>query len=193
MMTSRSEYRLLLRQDNADARLTPIGYKVGLVDEARYNAFLKKQANIKGEIARLHATHLSPARANPLLEELSQAPVASGVSLADLLRRPALSYRDLAPLDNERPTLTRSEELSVEVQIKYEGYIDRQIAEVSRHERLESRMLPSTLDYQEIKGLRIEAIQKLNKIKPQTVGQAARISGVSPADISVLLIYLGIH
>ncbi len=193
MMTSRSEYRLLLRQDNADARLTPIGYKVGLVNEAHYKAFLEKQAHIKEEIARLHATHLSPARANPVLEGLSQTPISSGASLADLLRRPALSYRDLAPLDNDRPVLTRSEQLSVEVQIKYEGYIDRQIAEVSRHERLESRMLPNTLDYHEIKGLRIEAIQKLSKIKPQTVGQAARISGVSPADISVLLIHLGIR
>lgn len=193
MMTSRSEYRLLLRQDNADARLTPIGYKAGLISEARYAAFLQKQEHIKAEIARLHATHLSPARANPTLEALSQPPVTSGVSLADLLRRPALSYLDLAPLDEARPMLTRGEALSVEVQIKYEGYIERQIAEVSRHEKLESRMLPNTLDYQSIKGLRIEAIQKLSQIRPQTVGQASRISGVSPADISVLLIHLGIR
>ena len=193
MMTSRSEYRLLLRQDNADARLTPIGYKVGLISETRYTAFLQKQARISEEITRLHTTHLSPTRANPVLTALSQAPVSSGVSLADLLRRPALSYLDLAALDTDRKELTRSEILSVEVQIKYEGYIERQIAEVSRHEKLESRMLPNTLDYQSIKGLRIEAAQKLSQIRPLTVGQASRISGVSPADISVLLIHLGIR
>ncbi|MBQ2756952.1 MAG: tRNA uridine-5-carboxymethylaminomethyl(34) synthesis enzyme MnmG [Clostridia bacterium] len=193
MMTSRSEYRLLLRQDNADARLTPIGHEVGLIDEARYAAFLQKQANIAGEIERLRTTHLSPARVNPFLEKHNCVPVNTGVCLADLLRRPGIDYALLSELDENRPVLSRKETLSAEVQIKYEGYINRQMGEVSRQEKLESRMLPSTLDYPSIKGLRIEAAQKLSAQRPATVGQASRISGVSPADISVLLIYLGLH
>ena len=193
MMTSRSEYRLLLRQDNADARLTPLAHEVGLIDDARYAAFEKKQANIRAEIERLTATHLSPAAVNPFLASLGQPPVSTGISLADLLRRPGVTYEGLAPLDVNRPALARKETLSAEVQIKYEGYINRQIAEVSRHEKLESRRLPYTLDYQKIAGLRIEAAQKLSAMRPQTVGQASRISGVSPADITVLLIHLGMH
>ncbi len=193
MMTSRSEYRLLLRQDNADTRLTPIGHEVGLIDEARYAAFLQKQANIKGEIARLEATFLSPKEINPLLTDMEQPTVSTGISLADLLRRPAMTYETLKTLGKAAPSLTERELLSVEVQIKYEGYIKRQMGEVSRHEKLESRMLPSTLDYQKISGLRLEAAQKLQAQRPATVGQASRISGVSPADISVLLIYLGIR
>ncbi len=193
MMTSRSEYRLLLRQDNADARLTPLGYRVGLVNEKRYGAFLQKQERIAAERVRLSSTHLSPAKANELLLEKELIPVNSGVSLADLLRRPGIDYASLASLDPARPALARAEVLSVEVQIKYEGYINRQMSEVSRQERLESRMLPDALDYKKITGLRIEAAQKLAAIRPATVGQAARISGVSPADISVLLIYLGLH
>ncbi len=193
MMTSRSEYRLLLRQDNADSRLTPLGRRVGLIDDARYEAFLAKQAHIKQEMERLSTTYISPEQANTLLCRLDLPPAASGLSLADLLRRPGVDYRSLAELDPARPALTRAEAESAEVQIKYEGYIKRQLNEVARQERLESRMLPSTLDYSEIAGLRLEAAQKLNAQKPQTVGQASRISGVSPADISVLLIYLGIH
>ena len=193
MMTSRSEYRLLLRQDNADARLTPIGHKVGLISDTDYAAFLQKQENIKAEIARLSATYLSPARVNPFLEENGSSPVSTGVSLADLLRRPGIDYAMLKELDDTRPVLSQKETLSAEVQIKYEGYINRQMGEVSRHEKLESRMLPNTLDYKSIKGLRIEAAQKLAAMRPATVGQASRISGVSPADISVLLIYLGLH
>jgi len=193
MMTSRSEYRLLLRQDNADARLTPLGYEVGLIDRARYDAYLAKQVRIEAEIARLRATYRSPALANPHLCAWGLATVATGVSLADLLRRPGITYAMLTALDAERPTLTRAEAASVEVQIKYEGYISRQTGEVMRHSRLESRMLPSDLDYTAVTGLRIEAAQKLNAQKPLTVGQASRISGVSPADISVLLIYLGIR
>ncbi len=193
MMTSRSEYRLLLRQDNADARLTPEGRRVGLINDTRFAYFEKKQANIAAEIARLSATHISPARANCLLEELGLTPLNSGASLADLLRRPTVSYAALAPLDPDRPTLTRAEALSVEVQIKYEGYINRQLAEVARQERLESKSLPADLDYKTITGLRLEAAQKLDAHRPMTVGQAARISGVSPADISVLLIYLGLR
>ena len=193
MMTSRSEYRLLLRQDNADARLTPIGYRVGLIDEARYAAFLQKQANIKAETQRLASTYLSPAKANPFLEGLGHPPVSTGVSLADLLRRPGIDYESLLPLDPQRPALTKKEALSAEVQIKYDGYISRQMGEVSRHEKLESRTLPDSLDYKKIAGLRIEAAEKLSAQRPATVGQASRISGVSPADISVLLIYLGLH
>jgi len=193
MMTSRSEYRLLLRQDNADARLTPIAHRVGLIDDARFAAFEEKQAAISAEITRLNTTHLSPALVNPFLAGLGQSPVSTGISLADLLRRPGITYDSLKPLDPSRPILTKKAALSVEVQIKYEGYINRQMVEVSRHEKLESRMLPDTLDYQKITGLRIEAAQKLSAIRPATVGQASRISGVSPADISVLLIYLGVH
>ncbi len=193
MMTSRSEYRLILRQDNADARLTPLGRRVGLVGDAAYAAFCEKQTHIRGEIARLGATHLSPERVNPFLTERGLTAVASGVSLAELLRRPGIDYAALAVLDPERPVLTRREALSVEVQIKYEGYISRELAEVARHEKFESRTIPNDLDYAKITGLRIEAAQKLNAQKPMTVGQASRISGVSPADISVLLIYLGIR
>ena len=193
MMTSRSEYRLLLRQDNADARLTPIGHRVGLIGEDRFAAFEQKQAHIAEEIARLSATHVSPERANGYLLEWGSTPLQTGASLADLLRRPGITYTALAALDQNRPVLTRSEMQSVEVQIKYEGYISRQTGEVLRQIKLESRTLPSTLDYSTIKGLRIEAAQKLAKQRPATVGQASRISGVSPADISVLLIYLGLH
>jgi len=193
MMTSRSEYRLLLRQDNADARLTPEGYRVGLISDTRYGIYLQKQANITAEIARLEGTHLSPKTATPFLTALGLPAPTTGLSLADLLRRPTVTYEALAALDPNRPTLTGAEALSVEVQVKYQGYIARQMAEVARHERLESKPLSPNLDYQSITGLRIEAAQKLNDQKPLTVGQASRISGVSPADISVLLIYLGIH
>ncbi|MBQ3063440.1 MAG: tRNA uridine-5-carboxymethylaminomethyl(34) synthesis enzyme MnmG [Clostridia bacterium] len=193
MMTSRSEYRLLLRQDNADTRLTPIGHRLGLIDDARFAAYEAAQARINKEIARLKSTHLSPVVINPLLLSLAEPPVSTGVSIADLLRRPMIDLETLAPLDKERPALSRKELLSVEVQIKYEGYISRQMCEVSRQERLESRTLPDTLDYNQIKGLRTEAAQKLSAIRPATIGAASRISGVSPADISVLLIYLGLH
>ena len=193
MMTSRSEYRLLLRQDNADARLTPLGHRVGLVDDTRYATYLQKQAHISAEIERLEGTHLSPGAVTPFLLDLGLPAPHSGISLADLLRRPAVSYEALAVLDPARPTLTGAEALSVEVQVKYQGYIARQLAEVARHERLESKPLSPDLDYKQITGLRLEAAQKLNDRKPLTVGQASRISGVSPADISVLLIYLGLH
>ena len=191
MMTSRSEYRLLLRQDNADLRLTPVGYEAGLISEARYQAFLAKKALEDGEIERLENTHLSPARVNPLLESLGETPLKSGASLADLLRRPAVTYELLAELDEERPELPCAVRLTVEVQIKYAGYANRQRSEVERHRKLEEKQLPLEIDYQEIRGLRLEAAQKLNKIRPRTVGQASRISGVNPADVSVLLIYLG--
>ena len=193
MMTSRSEYRLLLRQDNADERLTPLGFRVGLIDKNRFAAFEEKQARIDAEKKRLSDTHLSPERANPFLLRHESTPLATGASLADLLRRPGITYDALAELDHNRPVLTRAETQSVEVQIKYEGYISRQTGEVLRQIKLESRELPNTLDYKKIAGLRIEAAQKLTERRPATIGQASRISGVSPADISVLLIYLGLH
>jgi len=191
MMTSRSEYRLLLRQDNADVRLTPTGYRVGLVSEERYKAFLDKQERIAKERARLEKTHLSPAAVNSFLVSKGLPEANSGISLADLVRRPQITYAELAELDSERPVLSMRERESLEVEIKYEGYVKKQLAEVARAEKLENRRLPEDIDYSLIKGLRIEAAQKLAKIRPQTVGQASRISGVNPADISVLLIYLG--
>ena len=193
MMTSRSEYRLLLRQDNADARLTPIGRRIGLISEERYTKFEEKQRNIEAEIARLNATFVSPTKANPLLLELGQTELSGGASLADLLRRPALTYEALAPIDPERPALSLREALTVETAVKYEGYIKRQRREVERQARLEAKKLPEDIDYKSIKGLRLEAAQKLDKIRPASIGQASRISGVNPADITVLLIYLGIH
>ncbi len=193
MMTSRSEYRLLLRQDNADTRLTEKGYAAGLVSQAQYDAFLCKQNQISDEIERLNATFVSPTLANPLLESLELAPISTGFSLADLLRRPQLTYEMLEPIDKNRPDLPMRVVNTVEVTVKYEGYIKRQINEVQRREKLESKRLPADIDYSSIKGLRIEAAQKLSAVKPLTVGQASRISGVNPADISVLLIYIGLH
>lgn len=193
MMTSRSEYRLLLRQDNADARLTPKGYAAGLISEERYQAFLQKQKLVEDEIARLRATHYSPEHCNPFLTAHGMPPVGSGVSLADLLRRPDLTYEMLAEIDPTRPSLPPRVIITVEVSVKYEGYIKRQISEVQRHEKLEAKRLPENLDYSAIRGLRLEAAQKLGQIRPLTIGQASRISGVNPADISVLLIYLGMR
>lgn len=192
MMTSRSEYRLLLRQDNADLRLTPTGYRVGLISQERYDAFLAKKASQEVEIQRLESTYLSPAVMNPFLAAHGEEPAKSGQSLADLLRRPAVSYADLSAIDPDRPPLPVSSALTMEVSVKYAGYIRRELSEVARQERLEERHLSPDLDYTAIKGLRIEAAQKLQKIHPLTVGQASRISGVNPADISVLLIYLGL-
>ncbi len=192
MMTSRSEYRLLLRQDNADLRLTEKAYAAGLVSEAQYAAFCEKKAQIEAEIERLRTTHYSPAYLEPFLTRYGLPPANSGCSLAELLRRPQITYKMLAEIDKTRPALPRRVAETAEVSVKYEGYIKRQISEVQRHERLETRALPADMDYTSIKGLRLEAIQKLNSVRPLTVGQASRISGVSPADISVLLIYLGL-
>ena len=191
MMTSRSEYRLLLRQDNADTRLTQKGYDAGLVTKERYEAFLAKQKLVSDEIERLNATFISPLVLNPFFERLGMPAVSIGYSLAELLRRPQLTYEMLAEVDAKRPKLPRRVVETAEVSVKYEGYIKKQIAEVKRHEKLETKAIPADIDYDDIKGLRIEATQKLNKVKPLTIGQASRISGVSPADISVLLIYLG--
>ena len=192
MMTSRSEYRLLLRQDNADRRLTEIGYRAGLISEERYNKFLDKKAQTDAEIARLESTYISPLAANPFLEKRGLTTVATGISLAELLRRPTLDYDALAEIDTNRPALSRGARMTAEISIKYEGYIKRQIAEVNRKARLEEKKIPEGIDYTTVKGLRIEAVQKLSKVRPLTIGQASRISGVSPADISVLMIYLGI-
>ncbi len=190
MMTSRSEYRLLLRQDNADLRLTPIGYRVGLVSEERYARFLTKKQTQEAEAARLEKVFVSPTVVNPFLESLGMPPVKTGISLAELIRRPTVTYEALSALDPDRPALTRREREAVEVAVKYEGYIKRQVAEVERTAKLEARLLPPDIDYSAIRGLRIEATQKLSRIRPTTLGQASRISGVSPADISVLLVWL---
>ena len=192
MMTSRSEYRLLLRQDNADRRLTEIGYRAGLISEERYQKFIDKKAQTDAEISRLESTYISPIVANPFLEARELSTVATGISLAELLRRPTLDYDALAEIDASRPSLPRGVRMTAEISIKYEGYIKRQLAEVERRARLEAKKIPENIDYQAVKGLRIEAVQKLSKVRPLTIGQASRISGVSPADISVLMIYLGI-
>ena len=192
MMTSRSEYRLLLRQDNADLRLTPIGYAQGLISEERYQAFLQKKALQEAEKERLEHTHVSPAEAHEFLISIGETPLKSGASLADLLRRPTITYEQLAVLDKKRPDLPISVKTTAEVDIKYAGYANRQLSEVERHRKLEEKKLPADIDYKSIRGLRIEAAQKLDQIRPLTLGQASRISGVNPADISVLLIYLGV-
>ncbi len=192
MMTSRSEFRLLLRQDNADLRLTPLGHDCGLVDNARFARFLSKKAAVEAEKERLESTHLSPDTVNPLLTTMGLDLVKSGVSVGDLLRRPQITYADLATVDVNRPQLHPSVIKTVETDVKYAGYIKRELAEVEKQRKLESKHLPADLDFRAIKGLRLEAGQKLAQFRPETVGQASRISGVSPADISVLLLYLGI-
>ncbi len=191
MMTSRSEYRLLLRQDNADERLMPIGYKIGLVSENEYRAFRLRTELKEKEIERVKSTFLAPnPELNKLLEEKGTAVMTTGMRLSDLIKRPQLSYDVLAPFDKDRPELPFSVKEKVEVEIKYEGYITRQQAQVNEMLRLENRLIPADIDYDSIKGLRLEAVEKLKKIAPKNIGQASRISGVSPADISVLLIYL---
>lgn len=190
MMTSRSEYRLLLRQDNADERLTPMGYRVGLISEERYKRFLEKQELIKNEIKRLENTVIPPRIANPILEEYDSTPIKTGIKLAELIKRPELNYTKTAPMDTERPELPKAVWEQAEIKLKYEGYIKRQLAEAEQFKKAESRLLPQNFDYSEVYGLRLEARQKLNKVQPKSLGQASRISGVSPSDISVLIIWL---
>lgn len=191
MMTSRAEYRLLLRQDNADLRLTEIGHEVGLISEERYQKFLNKKLLIEKEIDRLMHTTVKPSKeVNEFLEKQGSSEISNGVKLADLLKRTEITYDSLSQIDESRPELSREIAEEVEIQVKYEGYIKLQEAQVEKFKKLEKKMLPKNINYQEIKGLRIEARQKLDKIKPSSVGQASRISGVSPADVSVLLIYL---
>lgn len=191
MMTSRSEYRLILRQDNADERLSAIALRLGLVSEERYAAVQAKYAAVRAEIERLERTHLAPSEElNALLTARGTAPLASGVSLAELIRRPQLCYADLAPFDPRRPSLPRAVAESAEINLKYEGYIRRQLRQVEEFSRMESRALPQELDYDAIVGLRLEAREKLKQIRPENFGQAGRISGVSPADLAVLMVYL---
>lgn len=191
VMTSRSEYRLLLRQDNADLRLTDIGYRVGLIGDERYARFTEKREMIEREVARLEKTTVAPSdELNALLESRASSPVSTGIKLAELLRRPELDYAALTSIDKERPELPAAVIRTAEIQVKYAGYIKRELAEVERQRKLEDKLLDSSIDYKSILGLRIEAAEKLEKIRPRDLGQASRISGVSPADISVLLIYL---
>ena len=191
MMTSRSEYRLLHRQDNADQRLAGIGREIGLVSEEQLQRVQKKYAAVERELERLENTHLTPAPAlNALLESRGTAPVKTGFSLAELLRRPQICYADLAEFDPARPALPRAVTEQVEIRLKYDGYIKRQLRQVEDFARMEAKKLPPDLDYAAITGLRLEAREKLEKIRPENFGQASRISGVSPADISVLMVYM---
>lgn len=191
MMTSRSEYRLLLRQDNADRRLTPLGYEIGLISRERYERFLKKTELIAEERRRVEKAVIAPSeKLNALLVSRETSPIVSGVRLSELIKRPQLDYELLTEFDKDRPDLPYEIFEQVEIDIKYEGYIKRQQAQVDEMHRLEVRTLPQNIDYNAITGLRLEAREKLTKIRPKSVGQASRISGVSPADISVLLIYL---
>ncbi len=191
MMTSRSEYRLILRQDNADQRLTPIGHKIGLVSDARLEKLNCKIQNVNNEIKRVKNTNIAPSdKLNEFLVNNGTAPLTTGCKLADLIRRPQLNYNDLAVFDSNRPELNRDEAEQVELQIKYEGYISKQLDQVEQMRKLESKKLPDNTDYSQIRGLRLEAAEKLNKIKPMSIGQASRISGVSPADVSLLAVWL---
>jgi len=191
MMTSRSEYRLLHRQDNADIRLAGKGREIGLVTQEQYEAVLQKYAAVDAELKRLGQLHLAPTAAlNALLRERGTAEITTGFSAAELIRRPQIGYGDLAPFDPERPALPRAVIQEVEISLKYDGYIKRQLKQVEEFSRMEEKPLPETLDYAAIKGLRREAAEKLAKIRPLSFGQASRISGVSPADISVLMIYM---
>ena len=191
MMTSRAEYRLLLRQDNADLRLTPIGYEIGLIDEKRYNGLLKKKELIENEVERLKKKTVGARKeVQKLLEEHDSTPLQSGTTMAELLKRPELSYDLLESIDEERPKLPADVKEQVNINLKYEGYIKRQLRQVEQYKKLENKKIPNDIDYDDVYSLRKEATQKLKEYRPESVGQASRISGVSPADISVLLIYL---
>ena len=191
MMTSRAEYRLLLRQDNADERLTKIGYEIGLISEERYQHFVQKYDQIKKEIERVKNTFVgNTEEVQKLLELYHSTKLVSGISMAELIRRPELNYDCLAPIDENRPELPEEVREEVNINLKYEGYINRQQKQVEQFHKLEKKKIPADLDYEDVKSLRLEAIQKLSDIRPESVGQAARISGVSPSDISVLTVYL---
>lgn len=191
MMTSRSEYRLVLRQDNADERLTPLGRELGLISDMRWEKFQRKQEQKQAELKRVQKTTLPPSETlNQILVSRGTSPLTTGAKLADLLKRPQITYEDLAPVDKDRPQYSTAVFEAVEIELKYEGYIKRQRADIEEARRLERKRLPQDVDYSAIQGLRLEAGEKLNKVKPENIGQAGRISGVSPADISVLLIWL---
>jgi tRNA uridine 5-carboxymethylaminomethyl modification enzyme len=192
MMTSRAEYRLLLRQDNADLRLTPIGYEVGLIEPERYEWLCKKEKLIQEEMDRVSRKMIGASKkVQELLTNNQSTPLKTAVSLAELIRRPELGYEILAPIDEERPELPEEVTEQVEINIKYEGYIKRQLKQVEQFKKMEERLIPEDICYEDVNSLRIEAVQKLNAFRPRSIGQASRISGVSPADISVLMIYLG--
>ena len=191
VMTSRSEYRLLLRQDNADLRLTEIGHRVGLIDDERYSAFLAKKEAIENEIKRLESTTVPPSeKNNEILRSLGSSEITTGIKLSELLRRPELNYNAIGEMDINRPDLPKAVVRTAEIQVKYAGYIKRELAEVERVRKLEDKRIPEDIDYTKILGLKQESAEKLSKIRPMNIGQASRISGVNPADISVLLIYL---
>ena len=191
MMTSRAEYRLLLRQDNADLRLRKKGYEAGLIDEETYQKTLEKEKAIQEEIKRTeHTTIGGTPEVQALLEEKKSTLLKSGTTVAELIRRPELTYEDVAPIDKNRPELPWDVKQQVEINLKYEGYIKRQMKQVEQFKKLEAKKIPEDLDYEKVGSLRIEARQKLEAYRPISIGQASRISGVSPADISVLLIYL---
>ena len=191
MMTSRAEYRLLLRQDNADLRLTEIGHDVGLISDERYQKFLNKKANIEKEIERVKGKTIKPTEeVNQFLREHNSSEISVGIKLSELLKRTELTYKDLEEIDDKRPELTRAEAEQVQIQIKYEGYIKMQKVQVENFKKLENKKLPQDLDYNKVNGISLEARQKLNKFKPTSIGQASRISGISPADIGVLLVYM---
>ena len=191
MMTSRAEYRLLLRQDNADERLTKIGYEVGLIDKERYDSFVKKYELIQSEVNRIRQTFVgNTQKVQNLLKKYESTPLSSGIALAELIKRPELSYDFVEPIDENRPSLSEEVKEEVNIILKYEGYIRRQKKQVEQFHKLEKKKIPSNINYDEVGSLRLEAIQKLKDVQPESIGQAARISGVSPSDISVLLVYL---
>lgn len=191
MMTSRAEYRLLLRQDNADLRLTEIGHKIGLISDERYQRFLSKKENIEKEVERLKKTVVKPTeKVNEILRKCGTSELNNGSKMAELIKRPEVSYEILKDIDENRPELSYQEKEEVEIQIKYEGYIKLQEEQVEKFKKLEEKILPENIDYETINGISLEGRQKLNKFKPRSIGQASRISGVSPADVSVLLVYL---
>lgn len=190
IMTSRAEYRLVLRQDNADLRLTEKSYRLGLADKERYDKFLEKKRIVEEERQRMETTYIYPKDANAFLESVGSAPLQNKATLAELLKRPEVTYENMAVIDFSRRVLTSHAKTQLEVQIKYEGYIAKQMAQIEKFKKLENKALDEKLDYTDIEGLRLEAVQKLNQLKPRSVGQASRISGVSPADINVILVYL---
>ena len=191
MMTSRAEYRLLLRQDNADLRLSKKGYEIGLISQERYDWICQKEVLIQKEIERVAGVKIGANKeVQALLESYGSIPLNTGTTLTELIRRPELDYEKLAPIDKERPELPYDVVEQVNINIKYDGYIKRQLKQVEGFKKLETKRLPETLDYDEISGLRIEAKQKLKAYRPVSIGQASRIAGVSPADISVLLVYM---
>ena len=190
LLTSRAEYRLLLRHDNADLRLTPLGYEIGLITEERYAAFLDKKRKIEAELNRLKTTKIKPDEVTDILEETESAPLKNGISLANLLRRPEIKYEHISRVSPPTEPLSEEVQEQVEIQIKYAGYIQKQLQHVERMRQMENKKIPVDIDYDDVSGLSVIGRQKLSEIRPLSIGQASRISGVSPADISILLVYL---